>query len=257
MGFDIEETKNLLSNFIEKLSISVNSDVIVIEGVLHFASYYDMNHNAFFAFSEFVDNKYYLQDKYNFRLTFSNDHNPLLTELEGKIERGNLNIPLADLHFPKNIACLGSPHKFYFYRTRNLTSQIVLEFFQVHIIPFFYSQTFYSKNNLWPWENLSHGITGLMEEFGKNPNDLLYLDIIFRLRRSTKLLEKTVEDRVRVSIKSKLKKQKIREHRHCICRSGRKFRNCHKDALTGLILFKNYLPKDSNLKKSFLLLIKS
>lgn len=246
MGLVLSELKNYLSNFTEDLVLEENSLGLALQGKFHFYAHYDDKLQKFYPFSPDSLHSNYLEDCYTIKVLFREGNFPVVSEVGERIANLAKEFSLADLHYPSEIACLGSPDKLYRFLRENLNNDLVIEFIQFYIIPFFYAQSFFSQKGKWPWKNLEHGVVGLFEEFSRDSNDLLFLHIIRYLNKNSQRTD-LLNSRIAASIQDKLKQNKVKAHRSCICRSGRKFRNCHADALIGLEKFKHYIPNNAKL----------
>lgn len=80
---------------------------------------------------------------------------------------------------------------------------------------YFFSQTYYETNGVWPYGERSHGKLGVLEAYG----DLLGLPSD----------EKTISAYLRL-----LSRKAIKGHSLCPCGSGRRLRNCHGDDIEQL-----------------------
>lgn len=127
-----------------------------------------------------------------------------------------------DRHFsPDGTACLCSP----FEEDEFLIPSLQFpKFFRELIMPFLYGQTFYTQEKKWPWPDLAHGVTGLLESYHrlKNPN----------LENACISLSKFREW---PQIKSLLSQSSdIKGHTICFCPKHDHMRRCHVDALKAL-----------------------
>lgn len=251
MGGIVNETKEICSNFIENLSIDLTENSLEISGVLHFYSHLDNASQTFFPFSKEKSNKNYIRDAYTIEVKLKKGYLPQVIETGGRLKEysiANGGIPLIDLHYPKEIACLGSPDELNEFTLDKINSSAILGLFRLHVIPFFYAQSFYRMHKDWPWPNLEHGIVGLLEQFGKKHTEILFR-ILLRRINPKKYEVNSLEFRRVTSIVDKLRAYKIRGHRPCICRSGRKLRSCHPDAYEGLQKLQIIFNSNPKLKK--------
>lgn len=240
MGRDIEIIKEVCSNFIEDVEVVKRDNKLTISGTLHFQSFYDFTKNSFFPFAENNNKASFINDSYKVEVTFRKNKIPSVVETGGRIKRYSFkkrSLSLSDLHYPYEIACLSSPDKLWLFSLERINTESVLEFFKSYVIQFFYAQSYYQKNNKWPWKNLEHGIIGLLEQYSTSPNFILHY-IIHKRTKANLFPINSLEYRRIESLNAKLRSYKIRGHRRCICRSGKKFWNCHPEAFLGLSIFK-------------------
>jgi len=98
------------------------------------------------------------------------------------------------------------------------------DFFENLLIPYFYYQSFFEQYGYEPWKGASHGDLGILESYSKTAkNRNISLEILY-------LYLANLSPAIRNNI---LKKVPIMGHHLCKCGSGRIFRKCHQEALTG------------------------
>jgi len=138
----------------------------------------------------------------------------------------NRNLRQEDLHInPSGAACLCIRPE----ESSNLPDGFSLEnFFNILLVPFFYAQSYFEKNNSWPWGQYSHGVWGFIEWYlgQEKPTAGTLEDLLERLQKYGNEWAK---------IKPALApKHRIKGHHDCICGKIEKMRNCHPEVLRGL-----------------------
>lgn len=132
--------------------------------------------------------------------------------------------PLPERHFNQmdKSACLCSP----FDEDKFLVPQLQFEkFFEELVIPFLYGQAYYSLEKRWPWPDLMHGATGLLEAYYRK-NDPI---------KAGECVQKLSLDATWSGVKSALaQKSEVKGHLLCFCPKADKIRRCHPDAWKGL-----------------------
>jgi hypothetical protein len=97
-------------------------------------------------------------------------------------------------------------------------------FFTKLLIPDLFYQSFFEKTGREPWKGSSHGDLGILESYKR--------EFLTRIPNK-KILEKylsVLSENLRQTI---LSHHPIKPNRLCLCRSGKLFNNCHKDAYEG------------------------
>ena len=180
-----------------------------------------------------------IKDEYKIEVVFQNSEHsnlPQVYERGSKIEAvaKKRDLKLEDLHINPSGAvclCIRENESYNFPKGFNLR-----DFFNNLVIPFFYSQSYFEKNNSWPWGQYSHGILGLLEWYAER-------------RETTKnKIEKFITQLPKYPLwqecRQRLKqKGKIKGHHLCVCGSSEKFRNCHKQVFDGLWKLKQDIGK--------------
>jgi len=185
-----------------------------------------------------------INDKYKIKIElqgseFSNL--PQVYECDDRIKKvaEKRKLKLEDLHInPSGAACLcvqqeelaNFPNGFNF-----------KDFFNNLIIPFFYAQSYFEKNNTWPWGQYSHGVWGLIESYLYQENITKqtvenFLERLKKYSREWQLLYQWLSP-----------KYKVKGHHQCCCGKSEKFRNCHKEVLRGIWKLKQNIA-DFNIK---------
>lgn len=173
---------------------------------------------------------YRIQDEYQIEIVLkSSEHSnlPQVFERGGRLESVvvDRDLKLTDLHInPEGVACLCLSIEEENYLPNGFTLQ---EFFNSLVIPFFYAQSYFEKNNSWPWGQYGHGSIGIFEWCSNQSNitEDKVRELLDRLKRLTDW--KKVQPYLDV-------KKKVKGHYDCLCGSKRKFRNCHEEALYGM-----------------------
>lgn len=172
-----------------------------------------------------------IQDKYQIRVELKKSNFsdlPQIYEADSRlINVAQIrNLRLLDLHInPSGAACLCIKPE----ESRNLPSGFNLrDFFQNLVIPFFYAQSYFEKNNSWPWGEYSHGELGLIEWYLRNQNQSsevirTFLDQLRRYDNFWRSLQPFLTS-----------KRSFKGHMKCICGKNEKFRKCHPDIFRGL-----------------------
>ena len=159
-----------------------------------------------------------LHDEYlvqiSFPLDFPNEI-PIVREIKGRIPSS------ADYHNNKenNGFCLGVPGEIHEKIHNNPTFKY---FISEIVIPFLYANTFREKYKKYPWTTRAHFGAGLIE----------YYQNLFHLENE----ELTKEFLYNIAFS----KESIKGHIQCPCRSGKKFRNCHRSLYTKLIMYHSH-----------------
>lgn len=182
---------------------------------------------------------YRIQDEYLIEIVLTTSKHSYLPQVYEKGSRINQVIERKklkpeDFHINPNGAaclCLNIQEKDFLPNGFNLE-----DFFQYLVIPFFYAQSYFEKNESWPWGQYGHGICGLLEWYLKQTNItkseievfLKYVDA----QSDGKLLKNLLPE-----------KKEIKGHHDCVCGSTLRFRNCHKDALLGVWKLKQEIKK--------------
>ena len=183
-----------------------------------------------------------IKDKYQIRIELKGSEFsdlPQVYETNSRLKKvaDSRNIKKEDLHInPSGAACLcikpeeaaSLPNGFNFQ-----------DFFNNLVIPFFYAQSYFEKNNTWPWGQYSHGIWGFIEWYLKQDNPTRkstedFLEQLQKYNNEWQLLKNLLTP-----------KREVKGHQQCICGKDEKFRNCHKDILHGIWKLKQDIAKFS------------
>lgn len=172
-----------------------------------------------------------IEDEYRVRIglqgsEFSDLPQVYETGLRLKKVAENRNLRQEDLHInPSGAVCLCIRPE----ESSNLPNGFSLEdFFNILLIPFFYAQSYFEKNNSWPWGQYSHGVWGFVEWYlqQEKPTTRTLEDLLQRLRGYG-------NEWVQIKI-ALAPKHRIKGHHNCICGKMEKMRNCHPEVLRGL-----------------------
>ena len=152
---------------------------------------------------------------------------PRVCETKSRIKKlANIRkISLADLHtYEDGTACLCVkpaevnyfPDKFYFQK-----------FVEELVVPFFYAQSYFEQNAVWPWEAYSHGSLGWLEWYFDQEAvpPLVTKEFIHQLQsqRDWKIIHKVL-----------MRKGGLKGHHVCLCGSSKSYRHCHQKVFKGL-----------------------
>jgi len=134
---------------------------------------------------------------------------------------------IAERHLDKvdKSACLCSPLEEDYYLLPSFNFQ---KFIKRLVIPFLYGQLYYDyqDNHRWPWPELTHGSTGLLESYykkGDSSKIACFLKLLKLDSRTWPLIESTLKQ-----------KKNIGGHTLCFCGKEKKIKYCHPDALSGV-----------------------
>lgn len=181
-----------------------------------------------------------LKDKYQIRIELKGSEFsdlPQIYETDSRLEKvaESRNLRKEDLHInPSGAACLCIKPE----EVESLPNGFSLQdFFNNLVTPFFYAQSYFEKNNTWPWGQYSHGVWGFIEWYLKqdNPTKQTTEDCLECLRKYNnewQLLKGCLAS-----------KYKVKGHHLCICGKNEKFRNCHNNVLHGIWKLKQHITK--------------
>ena len=135
---------------------------------------------------------------------------PQVWEMDGKIKKiaTELLIPLIDMHVNETdntlCVCILDEEKEY------LPNGFKIDvFFEQLLVPYLYRTSFLRKYKISPWGEYAHGRLGFLELYAENKITL------------GRLMEIYSENELRDI-------SKYKGHSDCLCRSGKKVRDCHK-----------------------------
>lgn len=173
--------------------------------------------------NNFMDG-YIIEDAYALTIEFDKHRSRTrVTEDGGRILRAKnkWNLTLADVHmYEDNSLCLCPPPEemVLFYSGFRLRP-----FFYDILIPYFYYQSYLEKFGREPWKSSSHGELGILESYGKHIFGSPSFEIVNSyLKHLTITTESTI-----------LKNKPINQNDLCLCNSGKKFADCHREAFDG------------------------
>lgn len=223
-----------------KLTVS-DIGIPEINGLLNFDMIYDKKTDEY-VISPGDDVSYNgvrIKDSYKIKVIFQKNANsqlPQVYETGARITTlaNKRSLPIRDLHINGNRSvclCIVDREMEYF------TSGFSLgDFFNKLVIPFFYEQSYFRKNSIWPWGEYAHGIFGVIERYGEaeNHSKSETIEIFNRIVSSDKWF----------LICPVLKKRKyIQDYKKCFCGSRKKFRDCHPKVIAGILRLKYDLIK--------------
>jgi hypothetical protein len=182
-----------------------------------------------------VVNGIYLCDTYQIKITwYEGAHYPQVIECSSKILKvaKRFGIKPIDVHlYPNGTFCLASWQDL----IKRFENSFSLEiFFYEYLIPFLFSQTYFSIHKKWPWGELNHGCWGLLEW----------------LSRQKKFDQKDIRrtafwaaQNAGPELTRKLFLTRCRDHKPCPCGSRRKTRECHPDITTAISLIRGAISR--------------
>ncbi len=215
-----ENDRIWINNHFPNLKYNSCHEFNLLSGYIEINGYYNK------ITDEFIHNpptsytgKYKIEDRYKIKVDFQDSSNavlPKVKEIGGRIKEvsNKKHIALCDLHINKNdTTCLCGNHDQLDFISNGFK---IDKFLWELVIPFFYDQSFFEKYNEWPRGTLSHGVPGERENLLQRfPKLRLYIDNDKKYSRLLKLF----------------KAKKIKQNWKCICMSGRRFCDCHKEFL--------------------------
>jgi len=229
-----------------KLLVHTSGSREIVEGTFNFIAAYSETEKHYIINPTDIDNPkiIVIQDEYQIRITppAGIEKLPKVRETDGRIrgltqEKG---IAAIDLHiYPADSLCLvGSLDE--------NRKQSFRDFLDGPVLQFLYDQSYFEKYGRWPRGQYSHGVLGIFEN---------YFDR--REVENGKLLEACLntlqKSRQWPEIKKILfRKGNIKGHWQCPCGSGKKFRDCHENALLGMWCFQSDLKSAPNQRKNLI-----
>ncbi len=169
----------------------------------------------------------YICDVYAIRICWDDSFPyPMAYEIGGKLAAvaNTLGKDLRDMHlFPKGGAlCLASPMDLIIKLHEHFD---LSKYIEEYLIPYLFAQSYYAKKQTWIWGELSHGYFGLLEWLGRQKEftdqDAIITHQVLTAYNSAADISKLVSVR-------------CRNHKPCLCGSGKKTRNCHPDMQNGI-----------------------
>lgn len=143
-----------------------------------------------------------------------------LAAVAAKLGRNNKDMHL----YPDGTLCLAAPMELDIEFSKGFKLETYIELF---LIPYLFAQTYFAKEKVWLWGDLSHGIWGLLEWLGRKKN---YIPADAKLTYARLLIYSKAEN---TDVK-KLLDIRCRNHKPCPCGSSTKTRNCHPDVQQGI-----------------------
>ena len=196
-----------------------------IFGELKFTATYNHEKNRFLRLKEGVedgvggiclDGKFIISIRPSHSLSFSSLPGLFLANIQKQLPDQHINQDLS--------ACLCSPLTEDEFLLPNFQ---FIRYFEQLVIPFLYAQLFYTKENYWPWPDLSHGSLGLLES---------YLDSTDK-NKARKCLQKLT----RIFSEWFFIRKFLMEsnpHMTCLCPGKKLMQICHIRAWQGLVQLK-------------------
>lgn len=183
-----DQVSEVLKNYKGLRIVDNFDDNITLIGSLHFSANYPQ--------------KKQINDSYLIKLVVDYQFpniTPIVYELEERIPR------IADRHvFSDGRICLGSPLRLKIIYSKNPT---IRGFIEMCVIPFLYANSYYEENKEYPWGDLAHGYSAVIED---------YLDI-FKLTNKAKLIQA-----LKILTASNFNAKKMR----CPCGCNKRFKQC-------------------------------
>lgn len=217
------------------LKISQEDQAIRLQGLLGFGLYFEPSKPQLIYNppAKYHSDKYLVKDVYKIQIKFLRNGNsilPQVREIGGRLESFSKKsgINMADLHVqPNGTLCLCPRQE----EERRMPSGLDLDIlFSELIIPFFYSHSFFEKYNNRPWKDYSHGTLGTLEYYARS---YVGRDLTFAEKTLVALEENynlSLAEYYSQLLRSIIKLGKAQ----CPCESGKKFKDCHKEAFEGL-----------------------
>lgn len=208
----------------------IKGDPSIIKGTLEFDMIYSANK---YTLNPTVADPNRIKDSYKIEIILENippSKLPQVKEIGGRLEKVKEKYgkeSLAAMHVNSNeILCLCS----YLEEESKMPNRFnLIDFFNNILVPFFYSQSFYEKKEIWPWGERSHGSLGLCESYLDYREDGNNIKLINDCLRGIKQQQDSA-----VFFEALVKKDKIKGHWLCFCKSQKRFRDCHGSAFKGL-----------------------
>lgn len=201
-----------------------------IIGELAFSMYYDKIHPDRYIINPSKDyaqeNKQLITDVYEILIDFNSktkipDTFEIGCRIEASAKRWDIK-NLLDLHvYGDKKLCLCIPLEWDIKMPNGFN---LIDYFTNLLIPYFYYQSFFERYGKEPWKGYGHGDLGLLESFHRRVvSDTLSDEVV------TIYIEA-----VNSSLETRLMDKRLfKGHHPCFCGSGRKIRNCHRQAHFG------------------------
>ncbi len=243
MKYLTNEDEEWLKARFPDLSIYFVDGLLDIQGNLVIDMFYDetSSEDKYIIFPDKVlqPSIKYIKDIYEVRIIFREDRFiPSVYETAGRIRlfAQRNDIKLYDLHVNDSDDLCLCPKSLE--RIKLGDSYTIQDFFTILLIPFFYAQSFYEKNNRWPWHDYSHGDMGLLEAYAdcsiNSDSEVLCRETYIALKPNIQSVITSEDSITRQSM--------------CLCNSRDKFRNCHRRAWAGIKkLKKDYFEQHSSI----------
>ena len=201
---------------------------VLVAGKLYFTAKYDNIRDLFTIISyteTYSSDDTILSGCFDIEITNHPDKNhlPLLYLKKTRF------IQTAERHFNNNknsinSACVCSP-----YESREFIKNgfIFQKYLEEYVVPFCYGQLYYNKKKKWPWSELAHYESGILEDYLRY-NNYTIKDCLsdLRMQSSDDLFQKEPEEA---------------EKMKCFCKSNLEMKSCHPEAYLGFIKLKKDL----------------
>ncbi len=130
-----------------------------------------------------------------------------------------------DMHlYPDGTLCLAAPMELDIEFDRGFKLETYIEKF---LVPYLSAQTYYAKKQIWVWDDLSHGIWGLLEWLGRKKDYISDYALRTYIRLLIYAKQENGDVRAILSIR-------CRNHKPCPCGSNKKTSICHPDVQLGI-----------------------
>jgi hypothetical protein len=249
-----DDDKKFVNKYFSGLKFVENKKELYLTGTLKFIVKFDKKNKEYFLFKKNINNSFFtISDCYDIEINISakNVYREV-RETKNRIlnvaRKKGIKNP-ADLHLnPDTHVCVAG-------YLDEIVDISLTDFLCKIIIPFFYDQSFFEKNNYWPRKGFSHGVLGMLEnyyrinfykyskiekiEFTKKCVDLINFILFINNRQFTNI---TISNYQWNYIKKFIMDKKINKKIPCI-ESSIKFNECHHEAFKGLIKLRKYISR--------------
>jgi len=177
----------------------------------------------------------FIEDAYELVIGFNKDLRIVVREVAGRIlhTKRKWKLSLADVHMYSDGSFCLCPEPEENLRLPNGFN--LRDFFNYLLIPYLYYQSYLDKFGKEPWKSSSHGELGILESYGMHLFSSPSTEIVnIYLKYLTATTENTI-----------LKNKPINHNDLCLCNSGKKFSDCHREAFEG---YKNLFSDFMSLK---------
>lgn len=110
------------------------------------------------------------------------------------------------------------------------------KYFEELVLPFLYSQVYFSAFGIWPWFDYSHGHNGILESYGRitDPNTEECVSMLKKYKKGWEMMRPYL-----------LQKDYIKGHTPCFCGKHNHMRRCHPFILKGIQRLKEDIKRKS------------
>lgn len=158
-----KEDRNFVSeNFSDLKFVNIENELF-LRGILNFVVRFDRKNKEYFILKEKIDDNFYtIKDSFDIEINLSKDN--VYREVREVSKRIFNTAKIkkrhpSDLHLNNDsYVCVTG----YLDEDFNIS---LIDFLGKVIIPFFYDQSFFGKNDYWPRGEFSHGVLGILENF--------------------------------------------------------------------------------------------